>query len=348
MRCLNRASFKIGAGLAAALAMGTITLSLMECSYSTLAHDVPPYGISFYFKDSNWPSPDTKAYAEGESIPAHVYSWKFRPEAPPPDMLPHMGFQGDWYHWLTLIVTDPDRLVYLWQRQLSRDQYVEELKRWQTRERGIHFGFDLQDWVPKGFRWKAGPYRVKGTASVERKAFKAGRSTVFMKEVTTSPLSGPATPLLTAELEANKQAFQVGETIVLRGYLKNQSDQPFMIQTHLPFREARLIAKEGSDRFPAIQPTAPLRLSHFTRLEPQQQILFFQESFVAGQVDPHWAPGVRRAMFFPPFAAGMPRTIFFRLESKGIFPEDRQPQIGIWTGRVESNSVKITPGSRNR
>ena len=114
----------------------------------------------------------------------------------------------------------------------------------------------------------------------------------------------PATlfkPMLSAEIEADRTSYNVSDIITLRGYAKNISKEPFMIQTRYPFREIRLITLLGQDFFPNFKYSAPLRLSDFTKIEPGQQILLFEESFVAGQSNPNWCAGFRSEAFPTPF-----------------------------------------------
>lgn len=319
--------------------------------YELPGPDVPPYSVSFYFEESHsaWPSLDTTAYQENEPIIARGYAYKFHTDAPMPDMYGFWG-QGQ-IHPFTFIIKDPDGLVFRWQNKLSQKKYLDELKRWQSKTRGIHFTFDLQDWVPEGFKWKAGRYTVSGFYSVARKRIEInGWSGFFMKEVPEIFRNPPADlkvnpatlfkPMLSAEIEANRTSYNVGDIITLRGYAKNISKGPFMIQTRYPFREIRLIALPGQDFFPNFKYSAPLRLSDFTKIEPGQQILLFEESFVAGQSDPNWWAGLRREDFPTPFVLKK-YSVWFEMQSEGLFPSDRQPDVGIWTGKVKSNSIDI-------
>ena len=121
---------------------------------------------------------------------------------------------------------------------------------------------------------------------------------------------------------------------------RNIGERPFLVQTRYPFLEGRLIDRPTEDSFPAKRPVVSLRYSDFSRLEPGERVRVFQERFVAGRWDPHWGVGRRREMFPGPFA-GPDREIVFRLKSKGLFPEDLLPDIGVWSGQLESNVVKI-------
>jgi len=254
-------------------------------------------------------------------------------------------------HPFTFIIKGPDGLVFRWQNKLSQKKYLDELKRWRSKTRGIHFTFDLQDWVPKGFKWKAGRYTVSGFYSVARKRIEInGRSGFFMKEVPDIFRNPPADlrvnpatlfkPMLSAGIEADRTSYNVGDIITLRGYVKNNHKGPFMIQTRYPFRETRLITLPGEDFFPNFKYSVPLRLSDFTKIEPGQQILLFEESFVAGQSDPNWCAGFRYEWFPTPFASRK-YSVWFEMQSEGLFPSDRQPDVGIWTGKVKSNSIDI-------
>lgn len=310
----------------------------------------PPYAISFGFdyERSAWPSESTVPYREDEPIVASCHMYKHRLDAPLPNMYGRRG-QGE-IHPFTLIIKDPDGLVYKWQNPISHEEYIEQVKLWQTKTHGVDFSFDLQDWVPKQFTWKPGLYIVTGFFNVAGRRMEIRGHAFFMKEVpdifrqTPSALTtNPAMafkPMLSAEIEADKNAYLRGDIISIKGYLKNISNEPFMVQTRYPFREAQLMVKRGRDFFPNFKYSAPPRLSDFTRIEPGQRILFFQESFVAGQRDPHWSAGYRREWFRPPFALDK-YSVWFEMQSDGLFPSDRQPDIGIWTGKVKSNSIKI-------
>lgn len=320
----------------------TIVCLLLVLAGCSCPRNVPPYGISFHFDHSGWSLPDREAYQDGEPIMARGRSWKRHKNAPPPSMSPGQ-------HWLTLVVRDPDGLAYRWRRGLTKDEYVKELKRWREEPRGHHFSFNLRDWVPEGFRWRLGMYRVSGLMSAQGRDFTARGGAIFMKEVPprfrkpTPPLPriGPAEPLLRAGLKVNRNAFKPGEIIVLEGFVTNVSSRPFMLQTRLPFLEAKLLAS-GHDFFPASRPEVQLRLSDFSRLGPGEKRLFFRESFVAGQLDPDWVTGIRSEWFPAPFAKPPgKREVWFVLSSAGLFPRDRQPADGIWTGEVESNRVLV-------
>ena len=313
--------------------------------------DAPPYSVSIYFEEchSAWPSPDTTAYQENEPIIARGYAYKFDADAPAPDMYDFCG-QGH-IHPFTFIVKDPDGLIYMWQNKVSPKKYLDELKRWQCKTRGIHFTFDLQDWVPKGFKWKAGRYTVSGFFSITRKRIEIhGWSGFFMKEVPEIFRNPPADlkvnpailfkPMLSAEIEADRTSYNVGDIITLRGYAKNIRKEPFMIQTRYPFREIRLITLPGQDFFPNFKYSAPLRLSDFTKIQPGQQILLFEESFVAGQSNSNWCTGFRSEDFPTPFVLKK-YSVWLEMQSEGLFPSDRQPDFGIWTGKVKSNSIDI-------
>ena len=114
------------------------------------------------------------------------------------------------------------------------------------------------------------------------------------------------------------------------------------LQTRLPFLEAKLLAS-GHDFFPASPPEVQLRLSDFSRLGPGEKRLFFRESFVAGRTDPDWVAGARSEWYPAPFACPPgKREVWFVLSSAGRFPRDRQPDDGVWTGRVESNRVVLS------
>lgn len=334
-----------GGRSSASLAIGLLLL-MAGCG---TAPNLPPYGVQFDFGTWGRRSSDPKAYAENEAITAHGYVWKFDKKAQPPDMPPTRGNTGRRRHWLTLILKDPDDLVYRWQRELSEKAYGEELKQWQTAARGRSFTFDLRDWVPDGFRWKAGKYLVRGVCSVSGRAFEASGGLLFMKHVPEEfrrpvppqPHIGPAKPLLKAELAVNKEQFKRGELIVFEGFVQNVSDQAFMLQAGVPFLEARLVALPGGDSFPESKPQPALRLSYFVRLEPGQRLLVFRQAFVAGRCDRDWLMGARRGLFPTPFPPSTEHKIWFELFSDGIFPEDQQPDIGIWTGHVESNRVSV-------
>lgn len=311
------------------------------------ASNTPPYGISFQFEHSGWPSPDTKAYQDAESIIARAYSWQFDKKSSPPSMPVVFGMETARQHWLTLIVMDPDNLAYRWQKDLTNEEFVEEERHWREAPRGYHFSFDLRDWVPEGFQWKAGLYRVSGLASVGKTEFPVSGGVLFMKAVPSrfrqpvplQPRIGPAAPLLKGELKINKETFKPGEIIVLEGLVQNVSEQPLMIQTQLPFLEARLVASPGLDTFPKERPNKALRLSDFSRIAPGEKLVLFKESFVAGKSDADWVTGMRRDWFPTPFAGRNPIDLSFELFSNGIFPRDRQPDCGIWTGQLKSNRI---------
>jgi len=310
--------------------------------------DAAAYGVSFEFEyeHSAWASPETTAYQENEPIIARGYISKIKTDAPLPNM--YSRWDRGKIHPIILVVKDPDGLVYKWENGLSHREYVEQVKLWQTKAHGIHFDFDLQDWVPEGFRWKAGWYIVTGFFSVDGRRLEICGAAFFMKEVPATfrnppPGTNPATsfaPMLSVGVEADKKAYNTGDIITLRGYLTNISSEPFLVQSRYPFRQGRLMVERGHDFFPNFRYSAPLRLSDFTKVEPGQQILFFEEAFVAGRSDPHWAVGARRACFPPPFAR-QKYSVWFEMESKGLFPSDRQPDVGIWTGKVKSSSITI-------
>jgi len=310
--------------------------------------DTPPYGVSFEFDHSSFPGPDLKAFGPDDPITARAYCWKFDTSAPPPEMQPTWNGDHSWTHWLTLIAKDADGLAYRWQRELTNAEYQQEFKTWQGADRGRHFSFDLREWVPKGFQWKPGVYQMKGLASVSNKPLVVQGKPFFFGEVPESfrkpaPVEarlGPSKPLVKLELKANKQKFQPGEIIEFDGFVENVSDQPFMLQTRAPFLEARLIASPGKDVFPKQPPKISLRLSHFSQLRPGEKLHLFRETFVAGRSDPDWAMVMRDEAFATPFAEPN-REVWLELSSDGIFPGDRQPDWGIWTGRAESNRLVI-------
>ena len=313
----------------------------------------PSYcAVTFLIKQPGPPSTEMRPFTETEPIVAEGYWSRSGDDAPLPYARPTWRSGWCYVHPLAIVVKDPDWLVYRWERTFAGGDRPEELRRLEAGEFRVDFSFDLQDWVPEGFRWKTGAYRVAGVATAGGRPAGNPGGMFFMNEVTPgfrqtgpdNPLRRPARTLLAAELESNKKAFRLGEIIVLRGFLRNVSDEPFAVQTRLAFREARLIAEPGRDSFPMEQPSVPLRLSDFTRIEPGQRIALFEETFIAGQVDPHWAEGCRDECLLPPFSAqmGPDYSIWFELRSEGILPEDRQPDVGIWTGRAASNRVTVS------
>jgi len=220
--------------------------------------NTPPYSVSFYceYDHSAWASPETIAYQENEPIIVKGYAGKFHSHAPAPNM--YGGWGKGYIHPITLIVKDPDGLVYKWQNELSHGEYVEQARLWQSKVRGIHFDFDLQDWVPEGFKWKMGYYMVRGIFSVERRRMEIGGGGFFMKEVPAAfrnlpPGTNPATlfkPMLSAQVEADKASYNTGDIITIRGYLKNISGEPFMVQTRYPFRRRTVGWGLGRDVYP--------------------------------------------------------------------------------------------------
>jgi hypothetical protein len=264
-------------------------------------------------------------------------------------MLPVFDCAGRWRHWLTLVVKDPDNLAYRWERELSNEARLQELAKWCDAPRGYHFSFDLREWVPHAFRWRTGMYRVSGLAGAGDSDLAVSGGAFFMgdvpprfrKPVPPYPRIGPAEPVLQVELKANKDVFSIGETITLEGSVQNVGDRPLMLQTRLPFLEAKLIAVPGRDTFPRARPHKALRLSDFSRLEPGQRVLLFKESFVAGRRDPDWMAGLRSEAFLAPFAGARELGLRLELSSDGIFPRDRQPDCGIWTGRAVSEQITV-------
>jgi hypothetical protein len=200
---------------------------------------------------------------------------------------------------------------------------------------------------------------VNGLAAFANVKLPVRGGVFFMNEVPAQfrepvpPQSGPppVQPLLRGELKVNKEVFKPGEVIHLEGFVQNVSARTLMLQTRLPFLETTLVASPGEDIFPKKAPQFTPRLSDFSSIAPGERILFFRESFIAGATDSEWAPGWRFTVMPCPFVAGNPVELRFRLSSEGIFPRDRQPIDGIWTGQLESNSVSVKmegdPGTPN-
>jgi hypothetical protein len=253
-----------------------------------------------------------------------------------PDL--HAVWQGGQYAQslpLTVLLIAPDGLAYQWHRRLPSDAIRSHHER-SRRPRGqTHFSTDLQEWLPPNFDWIPGKYWAYLSAPRVGRSVERGRAAFFMEQRD----DARRPPCLAAVIECDKEEFDVGEDIVIRGYVKNIGARPFLLQTHMPFREARLVDLNG-DTFGRMDGTGPVRLSHFTRMEPGQRVQLFEETFVAGRRDPHWLIGSRTEFFFPPFA-GPDRTIVLRIRSEGLFPEDRPAPIGIWTGDVKSNAINI-------
>jgi hypothetical protein len=317
-------------------AFAACLMTLWGCGNAT--GNLPPYNCALRFART---APET--HTPGEPIPVSCQLYRLHPDAPLPDMPYVPGDSPGPRHWLRLAVTDPDGLAYLWERRLTHEQAHREQERFRNAPNSnLSFSFDLRDWVPPDFRWKSGEYRFFARVTVAWQPVESLVGVMFMNEVPADAFRHKYPALLSAELEANGTDFAPGDTIVLRGYVKNESHQPLMVHTRNPFRYASLVAEGGRDRFPSPRPSGPLRLSHFTRIEPGQRVLLFEEPFVAGRSDPHWSVGMRREWFPPPFATGFPRTIYFELRSSGEFPEDCQPSLGIWAGVVTSNRVTIT------
>ena len=335
----------LGAGATAALALAAALAVTLSCG---TRRDVSPYAISFYMKkpDGSTLTPGDPLRRDGPLL-AHFYSNKFDERAfplePPLNMVQLVGRH---LHPFVFRVTDPDGLLYLWWREFSERERREWIEQWRAAPRGSHFECDLQEWIPEGFPWQSGLYRLGCSpyvSSLIRTSAPFSGYLVIDKPFDPEEEKTGRKPLLEAVLEANGETFRPGEPIVLRGRLRNVSRRPFLVQTHYPFREARLVAQPCWDTFPSTAKSfsaLPIRLSHFTRLDPGEEVHLFEEHFVAGRPDAHWGMGARSESFPPPFA-GPDRTIVLTFESGGLFPQDRLPDLGIWTGKVESDPIQI-------
>lgn len=320
--------------------------------------DIPPYHIQFHFVHSPGDSEPTKPFDRAEPLIAKFYAYKrdrraFRPEASfatmpfsviPSAPLPTKSreLNAKWLHPFVFVIKDPDGLVYRWYRRISESERQDEIERWQAEVQGIHFSLDLQKWVPEGFPWQAGIYEVKGATFVSSsygRPFEFGPAFFYVDR---APEGGGADQkhILEATLESDKTSYEVGEFITLRGYLKNVGGRTLLVQTRYPFLESRLVDTLTGDFFPMERPVVRPSHTGFSAIEPGQKVQLFEERFVAGRSDPHWGIGNRREMFPGPFG-GPDREIVFRLKSKGLFPAHRLPDIGVWSGELESKVVKI-------
>ncbi|MHB1156377.1 MAG: hypothetical protein ACYC26_05995 [Phycisphaerales bacterium] len=301
--------------------------------------NLPLYNCSLWFDRTQQSTP--QAYSPDEPIMATCELNRRNSSTPPPTMAYQFADPVSRRHWLTLDVTDPKGLAWRWQRQITEDEArAEEARFRQSQYNGIRLTFDLRQWAPPNFVWKTGEYQLVVRIRAATEEDHSLTSHVFINQVPPDAYHHAYPPLLTGELEANGSAFDPGGVITLRGYLKNHSDQPVMVYTRQPFRMASLIA-EGNDTFPMTRPTGPVRLSHFTKLEPNQRVLLFEESFVAGVADPDWSVGCRTEWFPQPFGLSFPRHIRFTYQFTGEFPHDRQPEVGIAADTVNSNQVAI-------
>ena len=304
--------------------------ALGVCAGGCGQSNVPAYVIQFNFipRDTGgrWNPVQAK-----DPVQARFYAYRHMDDARITIPVDSQGHR----HPISFIVRDPDGLVTRWRRSLTKKEYIDEVNRWWTDVKGIHLEVDFRKWMPAGFQWIPGEYRIKAIAWAGTERVESMAMPLFWRKY-----AAPNGPILSSRLEADKEVYQVDETIKLRGFVENVGTRPFALQTKYPFREIRLISSPWENGFPVDPVSGTLRASHFTILEPGQEIRLFEETFVAGREDPHWGGGFNISDTPGPFS-GRDLDVSFVLNSEGLFPQDRQLSVGIWTGKLTSNSVRI-------
>ena len=344
------------AGLVCAAAL---IAAIVGTGCSASGRKLPPYAIQFDFAHSPGRGEPRRAFDRDEPLIAHFYACKrdgraFPPEAPFARMpfrlkpsarrpAPRRGPEQKWLHPFVFVVKDPDGLIYRWYRFISDAERKAERERWLTEREAIQFSLDLRRWVPEDFPWHAGRYEVRAVtfaSSLEYDGpFQFGPAVFYMDSLPEKD-APPRGQLLKATLGSDKASYKVGEFITLRAHIENVGKRPVLVQTRYPFLEGRLVDRPAGDSFPDPRPVVRPRYADFTALEPGRKVLLFEERFVAGHWDPQWRTGTRTEWFPGPFA-GPDREIVYRLKSDGLFPDDLLPHLGVWSGELESNAVKI-------
>ena len=335
--------------------MAVLALGWWYYSDSLRRNRLPDYLFSIRLVNGSGPGSESNPAEPDQPIPLVVGTHFPAGRKVWPNSFGHMWGGSELTHPFEFPVRDPDGLISIWRRPVSEAQFRQVRDRWwNTSPRSFSTEFDLSEQAPKWFDWPTGRYTVgcmtqrpaRGNTAIG--IYHVTRGTMRLEGSTLTFFVGkgakavPVNPqVLKATLESNKTQFVPGELITLRGFLENVGLRPFLVQTRLPFREARIVSDYGRDFFPNVAQSGQVRLDDFTRLEPGQRIMLFEESFVAGRPDPHWQIGVRRASFPQPFW-GRKWTIHFTHGSQGLLPEDREPNLGIWSGRTESNRLELT------
>jgi len=326
----------ISRGIGGALCACMLAACVAGCAQTP----VPDYTSSIHLPHSPGSAQPVQPLDRKEPFVAVLQVTKGNPSAPPLEIPSEWSKDGvKLFDPWTFTVSDPDGLVYRWRRQLSTDEIPVALERRMIGVDSASFRFDLGRWAPKDYHWETGAYRISGFARAGGRYVTAGPSTFYVEAMPPDPRAEPE-QMLQAVLETNRTQFERGEQIVLRGYLQNVGDRAFMVQTGQPFREARLVGEPGWVMFPKRPSDQPLILEDFRRLGPGERIPLFEKTFTAGEVVPGWKLRYHLEWMPAPFVS--PRTdVTFRLHSRGLFPQDELPQLGVWSGSAVSNPVRI-------
>ena len=194
-----------------------IALCVLVVVTGCSARESFPQGISLTIRHPRGDDGKKRGFRPNEPVGMHVYAWKPDRDAPGLDVRYAFKQEGMSYqHPLEFNIEGPDGLVYLRRKKINRQELFAEYKRWNTKERWVRFDLNLSEWMPAGFRWRQGRYRVKGRATAGGKHVGISRAWLNFG-VRPGARTRPPEQLLIARLAANKKKFKPGESIVLRG-----------------------------------------------------------------------------------------------------------------------------------